>query len=305
MKCVKCRDKAAVHIRRHNSAFCPVCFQEYFSNQVARAIKEDHMFTHQDRVLVGVSGGKDSLALWDVLIDLGYDTAGLHIHQGIFEYSASSFEKTTRFAESRGAQLITIDLAAEGDLDIPGVASSTRRTQCSACGVIKRHYFNKVAVEGGFTIMATGHNLDDEAARLLGNVLRWQSPYLAVQSPVLEATHPQLVKKVKPLYRLSEYETAAYAFLHGIDYIVEECPFSHDAIQLQYKAVLNQLEQRSPGTKHSFVMGFMREGRKAFAETTSVQLKQCASCGYPTTGDVCGFCRLQHEVQKAKSGVRK
>jgi uncharacterized protein (TIGR00269 family) len=294
-----------VHIRRHNSAFCPVCFQEYFSNQVARAIKEDHMFTHQDRVLVGVSGGKDSLALWDVLIDLGYDTAGLHIHQGIFEYSASSFEKTTRFAESRGAQLITIDLAAEGDLDIPGVASSTRRTQCSACGVIKRHYFNKVAVEGGFTIMATGHNLDDEAARLLGNVLRWQSPYLAVQSPVLEATHPQLVKKVKPLYRLSEYETAAYAFLHGIDYIVEECPFSHDAIQLQYKAVLNQLEQRSPGTKHSFVMGFMREGRKAFAETTSVQLKQCSSCGYPTTGDVCGFCRLQLEVQKAKSGVRK
>jgi uncharacterized protein (TIGR00269 family) len=294
-----------VHIRRHNSAFCPVCFQEYFSNQVARTIKEDHMFTQQDRVLVGVSGGKDSLALWEVLINLGYDTAGLHIHQGIFEYSASSFEKTTRFAESRGARLITIDLAAEGDLDIPGVASSTRRTQCSACGVIKRHYFNKVAVEGGFTIMATGHNLDDEAARLLGNVLRWQSPYLAVQSPVLEATHPQLVKKVKPLYRLSEYETAAYAFLHGIDYIVEECPFSHDAIQLQYKAVLNQLEQRSPGTKHSFVTGFMREGRKAFAETTSVQLKQCASCGYPTTGDVCGFCRLQREVQKAKSGVRK
>jgi uncharacterized protein (TIGR00269 family) len=294
-----------VHIRRHNSAFCPVCFQEYFSNQVARTIKEDHMFTHQDRVLVGVSGGKDSLALWEVLIKLGYDTAGLHIHQGIFEYSASSFEKTARFAESRGVRLMTIDLAAEGDLDIPGVASSTRRTQCSACGVIKRHYFNKVAVEGGFTIMATGHNLDDEAARLLGNVLRWQSPYLAAQSPVLEATHPQLVKKVKPLYRLSEYETAAYAFLHGIDYIVEECPFSHDAIQLQYKAVLNQLEQRSPGTKHSFVTGFMREGRKAFAETTAVQLKQCTSCGYPTTGDVCGFCRLQREVQKAKSGVRK
>jgi tRNA(Ile)-lysidine synthase TilS/MesJ len=127
------------------------------------------MFTRQDRILVAVSGGKDSLALWDVLIKLGYDTAGLHIHQGIFEYSASSFEKTTRFAKERDLTLITIDLAAEGDLDIPGVASSTRRTQCSACGVIKRHYFNKAAVEGGFTIMATGHNLDDEAARLLGN----------------------------------------------------------------------------------------------------------------------------------------
>jgi uncharacterized protein (TIGR00269 family) len=153
--------------------------------------------------------------------------------------------------------------------------------------------------------MATGHNLDDEAARLLGNVLRWQSAYLAVQSPVLQATHPRLVKKVKPLYRLSEYETASYAFLQGIDYIVEECPFSHDAIQLQYKAVLNQLEHRSPGTKQSFVLGFLREGRQAFAESAAVHLNECLSCGYPTTGEVCGFCRLQQEVQRPKSGARK
>ena len=304
MKCVKCRDKATVHIRRHNSAFCQPCFMEYFTNQVARAIKEDRMFTHEDRVLVAVSGGKDSLALWDVLITLGYETAGLHIHQGIFEYSASSYVKTTRFAEARGLKLITVDLAAEGNLEIPTVAGSTRRTECSACGLIKRHYFNSVAVEGGFTVMATGHNLDDEAARLLGNVLRWQSAYLAVQSPVLEATHPRLVKKVKPLYRLSEYETASYAFLQGIDYIVEECPFSHDAIQLQYKEVLNQLEHRSPGTKQSFVLGFQREGRKAFAATTDVHLKECISCGYPTTGDICGFCRLQQEVQKGKTRMR-
>ncbi|MBI3327820.1 MAG: TIGR00269 family protein [Nitrospinae bacterium] len=305
MKCVKCRDKALVHIRRHNSAFCRACFLEYFTNQVARAIKEERMFTQHDRVLVAVSGGKDSLALWDVLIDLGYETAGLHIHQGIFDYSAASFEKTTRYAEGRGVKLITVDLAAEGDIEIPSVAGSTKRTECSACGLIKRHYFNKAAVEGGFTVLATGHNLDDEAARLLGNVLRWQSAYLAVQSPVLEATHPRLAKKVKPLYRLSEYETASYAFLRGIDYIIEECPFSHDAIQLQYKAVLNQLEHRSPGTKQSFVLGFQREGRRAFAETTEVHLKECPSCGYPTTGDVCGFCRLQQEVQKVKSGARR
>ena len=93
-------------------------------------------------------------------------------------------------------------------------------------------------------------------------------------------------------------------YQQSIEYIVEECPFSHDAIQLQYKEVLNQLEQRSPGTKHSFVLGFMREGRKAFAEATPVQLKECPSCGYPTTGEICGFCRLQQEVHRAKSGVR-
>jgi uncharacterized protein (TIGR00269 family) len=143
--------------------------------------------------------------------------------------------------------------------------------------------------------MATGHNLDDEAARLLGNVLRWQSAYLAVQSPVLEATHPRLVKKVKPLYRLSEYETAAYAFLRGIDYIVEECPMAEGNRHLAYKDALNALEQRSPGAKASFLFGFLERAHDRFAadaEEERAELTPCVVCGSPTTGEICAFCRM-------------
>ena len=91
------------------------------------------------------------------------------------------------------------------------------------CGLSKRYIFNREAHEGGYDVIATGHNLDDEAATLLGNTLRWNVDYIARQSPVLPA-EPGFVKKVKPLHRLSELETAAYAFLRGIDYVVEECP---------------------------------------------------------------------------------
>src|SRR5207248_1006161 len=115
-----------------------------------------------------------------------------------------------------------------------------RRPPCSACGTMKRHSFDAAALEGGFDVLVTGHNLDDEAARLMGNVLRWQTDHLARQRPVLPATHPKFVRKVKPLYLTSEYETAVYAFMRGLDYIVDECPNAAGASQLLYKDVLNR-----------------------------------------------------------------
>src|SRR5262249_9144245 len=154
-----------------------------------------------ERLLVAVSGGKDSLALWDVLLDLGYDAEGLYLGLGIGAYSDRSREKVERFASARGLRLRVVELDEEKDgLAVPPVASLTRRPACSACGTMKRHYFDAAAREGEFDVLATGHNLDDEAARLLGNVLRWQRDHLARQRPVLPASHPKFVRKVKPLY---------------------------------------------------------------------------------------------------------
>ena len=48
-------------------------------------------------------------------------------------------------------------------------------------------------------------------------------------------------KKVKPLHRLTEWEIAAYAVSHLIDYIVDECPMAKGSKMLAYKRVLNQL----------------------------------------------------------------
>ena len=57
------------------------------------------------------------------------------------------------------------------------------RSTCAVCGLSKRYVFNRAALEGGFDVVATGHNLDDEAATLLGNTLRWQTDAIARQSP--------------------------------------------------------------------------------------------------------------------------
>jgi len=297
MKCTRCRAPAEVQLRAHNSAFCRPCYLFYFRRQVERAIAAEHMFAPAERLLVAVSGGKDSLALWDVLADLGYQTTGLYLGLGIGTYSELSHAKAVQFAEQRGLPLRVIALEDEGaGLAVPAVAGATRRTPCSACGTMKRHYFDTAALDGGFDVLVTGHNLDDEAARLMGNVLRWQKDHLARQRPVLFPTHPKFVRKVKPLYLVSEYETAVYAFMRGIDYIVDECPNAAGASQLVYKDVLNRLEVASPGTKLAFVKEFLRAGQPAFAQVEREEPHDCEGCGMPAYGSLCAYCRLVREV---------
>ena len=298
MRCVKCRDDAWVEVRRHNAAYCNLHFVQFFRDQVERAIRHDRMVAPDDKILVAVSGGKDSLALWDVLIELGYRADGLYVDLGIGEYSGSSHELTAQFAAAKGRPLHVIPLQEQYGYTIDLVARQTGRAPCSGCGLTKRYLFNRWAAERGYDVVATGHNLDDEAATLLGNVLHWQTPYLARQAPVLEAQDVGLVKKVKPLYRLSEHETASYAVIRGIDYVVEECPNAVGARSLLYKEALNVLEARSPGTKQAFLLGFLEKGRAGFSEADEHEPRPCIECEQPTTTERCAFCRLVADVTR-------
>src|SRR5215217_6491454 len=140
MRCKRCRGQAVMEVRRHT-----------------------------DRVLVAVSGGKDSLALWDLLLELGYQADGLYLSLGIGAYSERSKAVCEEFASERGATLVVHDLAAEHGYTIPEAAGGTGRSSCGVCGLSKRYVFNKAALDGGYDVVCTGHNLDDEAAVLFAN----------------------------------------------------------------------------------------------------------------------------------------
>jgi uncharacterized protein (TIGR00269 family) len=300
VKCRRCRAPAVIDIRRHNAAFCRDCFLHHCREQVRRAIAEYDMFQPEDRVLVAVSGGKDSLALWDLLRTLGYEADGLYLGLGIGDYSDESGRSVRDFAQSRGLKLYEVDLRTEHGYDIPTAAQVTHRAPCGACGLSKRHLFNSTALDHGYDVVATGHNLDDEAAVLLGNVLRWETGYLGRQFPVLPASEG-FARKVKPLVRLGEREMAAYCVLSGIDYQVEECPMAAGNKHLGFKEVLNGLEERSPGAKAAFLFGFFGRGHDRFAtEDDEVELAPCPGCGAPTTtGGLCAFCSLRDRASAA------
>jgi tRNA(Ile)-lysidine synthase TilS/MesJ len=317
MHCTKCKTKAVIDLPRHNAAFCAPCFTAYARDQVAYAITHDRMFGRNDRILVAVSGGKDSLALWDILLKLEYKADALHVDLGIPGYSAKSREKVERFAEAvarpRGATLHIHRVSEEEGAGIRELADLVHRPTCATCGTIKRYHFNRTAVTQAYDVIATGHNLDDEAARLLGNVLHWQDEYLDKQGPVLPASVEGFARKVKPLYRLAERELAAYAVLNRIDYIVDECPMAKGSKLLLYKEALNRIESESPGTKHRFYFGFLDRsiavggsglalhhgsgpagatGPQGMVEKDQASLHPCTLCGQPTTRTICSYCTM-------------
>src|SRR5947208_173700 len=152
----------------------------------------------------------------------------------------------------------------------------------------------------GERVLVAGHNLDDEAAVLFGNVLRWDTAYLGRQLPVLPS-RDGFPRKVKPLVRLGEREMAAYCVLTGIDYIVEECPNAVGNKHLGYKEALNAIEEQSPGSKAAFYFNFLAHASSLFAATAAEEregIRPCAGCGAPTTSDVCAFCKLVERAAK-------
>lgn len=299
MKCTRCKKLAVVKIRRHNSAFCPTCFDLFFSRQVENAIRRGQMFTRDDRILLGVSGGKDSMALWHYLVEAGYRVEAIHFDLGIGDHSLRSRSLVEEFARQGSLPLWIVEVAKEIGWSIPDLTRRIRRPTCSLCGMIKRHLLNRFAWENSFSVYTTGHNLDDEAAILLGNVLHWQEDYLAHQSPVLPSPHPKMVKKVKPFYTLTGEEIKIYSSLHHLSYIDERCPLSRKAKTWDYKEALELLEERSPGTKHMFWLGFVEKGQSYFTkEVSPPELRECSVCGMPTTQEKCSFCKTMERLER-------
>ena len=296
MKCRRCGELAQVALPSHHTGFCAPCFETYFLRQVERGIHEHKQFTTDDRVVLAVSGGKDSLGLLLALTELGHSITALHIDLGIPVSSENARSTVEAFCSEHQITCHVLEMNEKG-LPIPEVKKRIHRPICSVCGKIKRHWFNRFAYEQGFDALATGHNLDDEVARLFANTLRWDQAYLAGQGPVLPA-EGRFVKKVKPLCRLTEYETAVWCFLKGIDHVLAACPYSGGASFTAHKALLAGLEERSPGMKMQFYEHFLRNGKPAFQALAAKAppLNECTRCGFPTSQEVCGVCRIKEQL---------
>ncbi len=318
MKCRQCEAKAVINMRQHKLALCANHYIQWIVTQTQRFIEKYHMFTHQDRILVAVSGGKDSLSLWDILWQLGYLTEGLYIGLGIdggVNYSSRSHQLCVQFAAQRNLNLISVNVPQTYGMSIPEIAAHTQRGKnkpCSVCGLTKRHIMNQVALEGNFDVLVTGHNLDDEVATLFGNTLNWNVGYLQRQRPLLLDNHPGLVRKAKPLCRFYEREMAAYALVRGIEYIYDECPYAEGSTSIYYKGLLNQLELDRPGAKLSFYLSFLQAKETGFfSKPINLEygeenvgaggetLYTCPKCGQPTTAKgLCSFCRMMEKISR-------
>ena len=241
--------------------------------------------------------------MWDILLELGYEADGLYLGLGIGDYSDESGPlRAVAFAEARGLTLIEVDLRDDLRLRHPHRRAAgpggcrARRAGCPSATSSTRPRSTAAT-----TSSSTGHNLDDEAAVLFGNVLRWQTEYLGRQLPVLPARPTASPARSSRSCGWPSARRRPTACSRGIDYIVEECPMAAGNRHLGYKEALNAIEAAVARARSTTsTSGSSREAAGALpargrAETQD-DLGPCDRCGAPTTGEVCAFCRLVERV---------
>ncbi len=293
-KCSVCGGPAVAFIRYQKRYLCRDHYIQFVEDKVRRAIKRYKMAGKGDRILVALSGGKDSTTLLGALSavrdDIGFELVAVHIDLGIFDYSVKSREAARRLAQSLDVPLIEVPLKEVIGATIPELAKKSRRPACSVCGMIKRYVTNAAAVELEADAVALGHNADDLAVYNLKSFLTQDLEAISKLGPRTDSVEEAAVGRIRPLYLVYEKESFLYSFLRGLPFLHEECPFvDNRQMEVRLKEVVNQLEEERPGTKLQMVTKLalrIKDYPKPRGE-----IRRCRVCGLISSSEVCSFCR--------------
>ncbi len=288
MKCRKCGRRAVTYLRAYGLALCEKCYPQFYRGLVKRSVKRHKILRYGEKILVAVSGGKDSSAMAAVLRDLGYDFEMLYIDLGIGDYSSESERVVEELSKRLDVRLSVVRLRDYG-FTISDVRRSSRRKTCSACGTAKRYIMNRFAKEMGFDVVATGHTVEDVVSFYLKNVAGGTKVWVEKLLPRNDPFDAKVVARAKPLFEISEKENMLYVLIEKVPFTAEECPY---APKPEWKEIVYEIERRKPGFAKNFVRGLLSE-KEEFRET-----RYCKLCGEVSSADVCAFCRLRSRMSK-------
>jgi len=294
-RCSVCGAPAVAYIRYRRRYLCREHYLQFVEEKVRRAMEKYRMARRGYRILVALSGGKDSAALLGALASLrdrlGYELIAIHIDLGIHEYSVRSREAAERLAEKLSVPLIVVPLREVLGATIPELARMSGRPACSVCGMVKRYITNAAAVELEADALALGHNADDLAVYNLKSFLNQDLEAISKLGPKTDSVPGAAVGRIRPLYTVYEKESFLYAYLKGLPFTHEDCPFvENQQMERQLKEVVNKLEEDRPGTKIQLVTKLalrIRDYPKPKGE-----IKRCRACGLIASSDLCALDRL-------------
>ncbi len=305
-RCAYCDNEAAVFVPYQKKPLCKEHFIKHVVDNVKRTIERFRLINGFQVVAVGMSGGKDSAVLLDILSKLRdepefrFEIVLIHIDLGITENNFSHHSLDASLAATKRAHLYlnVVKVEDELGLSLPDLVKHPKiyRPPCALCGILKRYILNKTAYELGATVLATGHLMDDEATFLLSNFVAGQKDLIARSGPAAWSNNPKLISRIKPLYHLSEYESQLYADFSKVPYTKVKCPFHKTATTTSFKDVLRTMEQVRAGSTRQLLKEF-REVAKIYKRKISEEIKACSICGFPTAGNICAFCRIKNIVK--------
>jgi tRNA 2-thiocytidine biosynthesis protein TtcA len=236
------------------------------AKKVTRAIVDYHMIEEGDRIMVGLSGGKDSWALIQILdvlrqrAPIRFSVVAVNVDSGYKEYKHDVIART---CEARGWEYriehTGIGEAIEDILDVD-------QTPCSLCARLRRGVLYRVADEVGATKIALGHHADDFIETLLLNVF-FAGALKAMPAKLVSDDGTQVV--IRPLVLVGEDEARAYTKECELPVIGCCCPACGDlGLQRQrVKKLLMDLDREHPGVKSSMIKALQNVAPRHLLDT--------------------------------------
>ncbi len=311
VKCGRCGRKARVRLRYARLSLCKEHFIEFMEKRFLKISSENNLFKNINKVLVAVSGGKDSVTLLHLMCKasnhFGFEIHGLTIDLGIGkEYSKDSVEASVKNFEILKIPYTIFNLKKHYGFTIDNIAlygrkAGIRRPVCSVCGTVKRYIMNKVALEVKADAIATGHNLDDMIQYILSSVYAGRIEDL-VKLELKTPTKNGLISRIKPLVYFSEKETLLYVLLRKLPFNYNVCPhFRPRIFHEQIRKISNELEEVTPGSKITLVKMFLEKIQPAlnkYYPPKEEKLRKCKICGMPSSSETCSFCKVRLAMEK-------
>lgn len=307
--CTICKKDAFIIHRKHSGdSFCSNCFTESIEKIICKTISKYNMLQPRDKIIVAISGGKDSLALLYNLIKVqekNYQSEpliALSIDEGIHDYRENSLKNAKQFCKKYNIEHKIISFKEKIGVTLDQINEMIKkkddfRYTCNYCAVIRRRLINDGAKELGGNVIALGHNLTDIAETYLMNILFNRFHLISNQylfKPDSLEINKYFLKKITPLMKIPEEEIFLYSNIKKIDYHVSHCPFREEDPILR-KRVLNfiqECKQYSPEIEFNLFNGFLKLSEILYNQLDLKEYNSCEQCGYPSGGNnLCNFCQ--------------
>jgi len=293
--CKNCNKKPA-YITQSGTKLCKLCFIHYVERKVLKTIRIYKLIQKKDNIVIGISGGKDSLTclhiLNKILKERRQKLTAIFIDEGIKNYSDKNLKVTKEFCKKENVKLEIYHYKNEFKDSLIKLIKKYKNP-CTVCGVARRYLLNKKARELNATKLVTGHNLDDEAQSILMNQFKGNIEFSAKLGPKTGMLmHSKFIPRIKPLYFITEEEVKLYSKLKNFKISSLKCPYRDISFRSQVRDLLDKLENKYPGTKQSIVKSFLEILPLIRQKFQKEQIKTCKSCGEPANKEICRFCEL-------------
>lgn len=212
----------------------------------AKGVRNYGLVSDGDRILVGLSGGKDSLALLELLAERSriwkprFSVIAAHIWMSNVPYRAD-MDYLRNFAARLGVELMCREASFDAGAD-------TRKSPCFLCSWNRRKALFALAKEQGCHKIALGHHMDDVLETLLMN-MAFQGAFSAMP-PILRMRKFDMTI-IRPLCLVNEADLRVMARVHGYHPLMKNCPYEEQSHRAEMKQVLARIEELNPEARYS------------------------------------------------------